>query len=201
MGPDLGGHPGAIGQSGISPDDIAAISITNQRETTVVWDKNTGKPVCNAIVWQCMRTQDLCAEWQKQQGWEQALTGEGRVKDITGLLINPYFSGTKIKWILDNVPGARERAEKGLLFGNMDTWLIWNLTGGPEGGVHVTDVSNASRTLLMNIETLQWDKTMMDFLGIPEAMLPAIKPSIKETREKMYGSWKKAVSKSQGWTD
>ena len=115
-----------------------------------------GKPIYNAIVWQCMRTQDFCAQWQKLPGWEQTITGEGKVKEHTGLLISPYFSGTKIKWILDRVPGARERAERGeLLFGNTDTWLIWNLTGGPHGGVHVTDVSNASRTLLMNIETLQ----------------------------------------------
>ena len=169
---------GALSQGGISADEIAAVGITNQRETTVVWEKATGKPIYNAIVWQCMRTQDFCAQWQKSPGWEQTITGEGKVKEHTGLLISPYFSGTKIKWILDRVPGARERAERGeLLFGNTDTWLIWNLTGGPHGGVHVTDVSNASRTLLMNIETLQWDKTMMDFLGVPEAMLPKIKPS------------------------
>ena len=169
---------GALSQGDISADEIAAVGITNQRETTVVWEKATGKPIYNAIVWQCMRTQDFCAQWQKSPGWEQTITGEGKVKEHTGLLISPYFSGTKIKWILDRVPGARERAERGeLLFGNTDTWLIWNLTGGPHGGVHVTDVSNASRTLLMNIETLQWDKTMMDFLGVPEAMLPKIKPS------------------------
>ena len=169
---------GALSQGDISADEIAAVGITNQRETTVVWEKATGKPIYNAIVWQCMRTQDFCAHWQKSPGWEQTITGEGKVKEHTGLLISPYFSGTKIKWILDRVPGARERAERGeLLFGNTDTWLIWNLTGGPHGGVHVTDVSNASRTLLMNIETLQWDKTMMDFLGVPEAMLPKIKPS------------------------
>ena len=169
---------GALAKKNISPDEIAAVGITNQRETTVVWDKKTGKPVYNAIVWQCTRTQDFANWWMKQPGWEQNAKGEGKVKNITGLLINPYFSGTKIKWILDNVPGVRERAEKGeLLFGNTDTWLIWNLTGGPNGGVHVTDVSNASRTLLMNIETLKWDKTMMEFLGIPECMLPKIMPS------------------------
>lgn len=168
----------ALERGGISPAEIAAIGITNQRETTVVWDKATGRPIYNAIVWQCVRTQDFCAQWQKMPGWEQTVTGEGKVKDHTGLLINPYFSGTKIKWILDNVPGARERAERGeLLFGNTDCWLIWNLTGGPNGGVHVTDVSNASRTLLMNIETLQWDKAMLDFLDVPEAMLPKIMPS------------------------
>ena len=169
---------GALSKKNISPDEIAAVGITNQRETTVVWDKKTGKPVYNAIVWQCTRTQDFANWWMKQPGWEQNDKGEGKVKNITGLLINPYFSGTKIKWILDNVPGVRERAEKGeLLFGNTDTWLIWNLTGGVNGGVHVTDVSNASRTLLMNIETLKWDKTMMEFLGIPECMLPKIMPS------------------------
>ncbi len=161
-----------VDKNGVKPADIGAIGITNQRETTVVWDKATGKPVYNAIVWQCMRTQDFCAEWQKKPGWEK------KVNDLTGLVISPYFSGTKIKWILDNVPGVREKAQRGeVLFGNIDTWVTWNLTGGPNGGVHVTDVTNASRTLLMNIETLKWDKEMMDFLGVPEAMLPAIKPS------------------------
>lgn len=169
---------GALEKGGISPDQIAGIGITNQRETTVVWDKATGRPIYNAIVWQCMRTQDFCAQWQKTPGWEQDETGYGKVKEITGLLINPYFSGTKIKWILDNVPGSRDRAEKGeLFFGNIDTWLIWNLTGGPNGGVHVTDVSNASRTLLMDIKTLQWNQEMADFLDVPIEMLPEIKPS------------------------
>ena len=161
-----------IGGSGVKPAEIGAIGITNQRETTVVWDRNTGKPVCNAIVWQCMRTQDFCAEWEKKPGWGK------KVNDLTGLVVSPYFSGTKIRWILDNVPGARDRASSGeLLFGTMDTWLLWNLTGGPEGGVHVTDVTNASRTLLMNIETLQWDEEMLEFLDIPRAMLPSIRPS------------------------
>ena len=169
---------GVLEKAGATADDIAAVGITNQRETTVVWEKSTGKPIYNAIVWQCTRTQDFCSEWLKTPGWEQNQKGEGKVKKITGLLINPYFSGTKIRWILDNVPGAREKAERGeLLFGNTDTWLIWNLTGGVNGGVHVTDVSNASRTLLMNIETLKWDKEMLDFLKIPESMLPEIKPS------------------------
>ena len=169
---------GALEKGRIAPDEIASIGITNQRETTVVWEKATGKPIYNAIVWQCMRTQDFCGEWQRTPGWQQTASGEGKVKDHTGLLISPYFSGTKIKWILDNVPGARERAAKGeILFGNIDTWVIWNLTGGPNGGVHVTDVSNASRTLLMNIKTLQWDQEMMKFLDVPAAMLPAIKPS------------------------
>ncbi|MDR0648214.1 MAG: glycerol kinase GlpK [Synergistaceae bacterium] len=168
----------ALKKGNISTDDIAAIGITNQRETTVVWEKATGKPIYNAIVWQCTRTEDFCKEWQKTPGWEQDATGQGKVKDHTGLLINPYFSGTKIKWILDNTPGSREKAAKGeLLFGNIDTWLIWNLTGGPNGGVHVTDVSNASRTLLMNIKTLKWDDEMAKFLDVPIAMLPQIKPS------------------------
>lgn len=137
---------GALSVGNIAAGDIAAVGITNQRETTVIWEKSTGKPIHNAIVWQCMRTQDFCTQWQKSPGWEQTITGEGKVKDITGLLISPYFSGTKIKWILDRVPGARERAERGeLLFGNTDTWLIWNLTGGPHGGVHVTDRSEERR--------------------------------------------------------
>ena len=169
---------GAFEKCRVSPDEVAAIGVTNQRETTVVWEKATGKPIYNAIVWQCMRTQDFCSEWQKMPGWEQDETGQGKVKEITGLLINPYFSGTKIKWILDNVPGARERAEKGeLLFGNIDTWVIWNITGGPNGGVHVTDVSNASRTLLMDIKTLKWNEEMAKVLNIPLCMMPEIKPS------------------------
>ncbi|MCL2009971.1 MAG: glycerol kinase GlpK [Synergistaceae bacterium] len=169
---------GALQKGNVCTDCVAAIGITNQRETTVVWEKATGKPIYNAIVWQCMRTQDFCVEWQKTCGWCQDDKGRGKVKDHTGLLISPYFSGTKIKWILDNVPGSRERAANGeLLFGNIDTWLIWNLTGGPNGGVHVTDVSNASRTLLMNIKTLQWDEEMTKFLDVPMAMLPQIRPS------------------------
>ena len=168
----------ALAEVNASADDIAAAGITNQRETTVVWDKATGKPIYNAIVWQCTRTQEFCAEWLKKPGWGQNERGEGKVKDITGLLINPYFSGTKIRWILDNVEGAREKAERGeLLFGNTDTWLIWNLTGGVKGGVHVTDVSNASRTLLMNIKTCQWDEEMLKELQIPASMLPKIMPS------------------------
>ena len=164
---------GALEKGHILPEEIAGIGITNQRETTVVWDKTTGKPVYNAIVWQCMRTQDFCTEWGKKSGWEGS-----KVNDHTGLVISPYFSGTKIKWILENVPGVRERAEKGdVVFGNIDTWITWNLTGGVNGGVHITDVTNASRTLLMNIETLKWDEEMLSFLGVPKAMLPDIKPS------------------------
>ena len=153
---------------GVRPDEIAAIGITNQRETTIVWEKATGKPVFNAIVWQCRRTAGICDEL-KARGLEPY------VRENTGLVIDAYFSGTKIKWILDNVAGARERAEKGeLLFGNVDTWLVWNLT---RGKVHVTDYSNASRTMLFNIRTLQWDERILAELGIPACMLPAVKPS------------------------
>ena len=152
----------------INPSEIDAIGITNQRETTIVWDKETGKPVYNAIVWQCRRTADYCEELKAQ--------GLGDyIKDTTGLLIDAYFSGTKIKWILDNVEGARERAEKGeLLFGTVDTWLIWNLTAGK---VHVTDYSNACRTMLFDIDKLQWDPYLCEKLGIPMNMLPEVKPS------------------------
>lgn len=158
----------AIEKANLKGEDIAAIGITNQRETTVVWDKNTGDPVYNAIVWQCRRTAPICDE----------LTAKGlkeTIREKTGLVVDAYFSGTKVKWILDNVEGAREKAEKGdLLFGNIDTWLIWNLTGGR---VHVTDYSNASRTMLFNIKSLQWDKDILAELNIPESMLPEAKPS------------------------
>ncbi|MDA3732993.1 glycerol kinase GlpK [Niameybacter massiliensis] len=148
--------------------DIAAIGITNQRETTVVWDRHTGAPVYNAIVWQCRRTSNICDEL-KAEGFDQI------VKAKTGLIMDAYFSGTKVKWILDHVEGARERAEKGdLLFGTIDTWLIWNLT---KGAVHVTDYSNASRTMLFNIHTLEWDKEILEKLNIPLCMLPEVKPS------------------------
>ena len=150
------------------PGEIAAIGITNQRETTIVWDKETGKPVYNAIVWQCRRTADYC-EQLKAQGLGDY------IKETTGLLIDAYFSGTKIKWILDHVEGARDRAEKGeLLFGTVDTWLIWNLTAGK---VHVTDYSNACRTMLFDIDKLQWDPCLCETLGIPMSMLPEVKPS------------------------
>lgn len=154
--------------AGISPQEVAAIGITNQRETTVVWDKKTGKPIYNAIVWQCRRTASICDDL-KDRGLA------GYIKDNTGLIIDAYFSGTKVKWILDNVEGARERAEKGeLLFGNIDTWLIWNLT---RGMVHVTDYSNASRTMLYNIKDLKWDEKILKELDIPAAMLPEVKQS------------------------
>lgn len=154
--------------AGVSPHEIAAIGITNQRETTVVWDRHTGKPVYNAIVWQCRRTAPICDDL-KAKGFET------HIREKTGLVIDAYFSGTKVKWILDNVEGARERAEKGdLLFGNIDTWLIWNLT---RGKVHVTDYSNASRTMLYNIADLKWDDTILQALNIPKSMLPEVKPS------------------------
>ena len=157
-----------IAKTGISASEIAAIGITNQRETTVVWSKVTGKPICNAIVWQCRRTAAYCDRLR-----DEGLTDPIRSK--TGLVIDPYFSGTKIHWILKNVPGAREQAERGeLLFGTVETWLIWKLTGGE---VHVTDYSNASRTMLFNINTLQWDPDILDKLGIPASMLPQAKPS------------------------
>ena len=162
---------GALKKSGISPAEIAAVGITNQRETAVVWDKATGKPVYNAIVWQDTRTDTICNDLAKEGG-------QDRFRTTVGLPLATYFSGPKVKWILDNVEGVRARAEKNeVLFGNIDTWVIWNLTGGPKGGVHVTDVSNASRTMLMNLETLDWDAEMLKVLGIPRAMLPAIKAS------------------------
>ncbi len=158
----------ALSQSGLAAGEIAAVGLANQRETTIVWDAKTGKPVSNAIVWQCRRTAAICDEL-KAEGFEET------VRAKTGLLIDAYFSGTKIKWILDNVVGARERAENGeLLFGNVDSWLIWNLTGG---AAHVTDYSNASRTMLFNIHTLSWDEELCKKLGVPLAMLPKALPS------------------------
>ncbi|MCK8046613.1 glycerol kinase GlpK [Shewanella sp. 1CM18E] len=157
-----------LARADIHSEDVAAIGITNQRETTVIWDKVTGKPVYNAIVWQCRRSTDIC-EQLKAQGLEDY------VKQATGLLLDPYFSGTKIKWVLDNVEGVRERAEKGeLLFGTIDTWLVWKLT---EGKVHVTDPTNASRTLLFNIHSQKWDETLLKALNIPASLLPEVKPS------------------------
>ncbi len=158
----------AMAKVGAEASDIAAIGITNQRETTVVWDKRTGIPVCNAIVWQCRRTANMCDEL-RAKGFDKT------VKEKTGLILDAYFSGTKVKWILDNVEGARENAEKGhLLFGNIDTWLIWNLT---KGKTYVTDYSNASRTMLFNIHELKWDEEILKELNIPVSMLPEAKPS------------------------
>ncbi|QLE78966.1 glycerol kinase GlpK [Francisella sp. Scap27] len=159
----------ALEYARVSPRDIAAIGITNQRETTVVWDKNTGQPVYNAIVWQCRRTSRICDEINKDKEFAEY------IRKNTGLLVDAYFSATKVKWILDNVEGAREKAENGdLLFGTIDTWLIWNLT---KGEVHATDYSNASRTMLFNINTLKWDKKILEHLGIPESMLPEVRSS------------------------
>ncbi|WP_158737155.1 glycerol kinase GlpK [Alteribacillus sp. YIM 98480] len=158
----------ALAEADIKPEQIAGIGITNQRETTVVWDKNTGKPVYNAIVWQSRQTADICEEL-KGQGLNNTF------KEKTGLLIDAYFSGTKVKWILDHVDGVREKAERGdLLFGTIDTWLIWKLSGGE---VHVTDYSNASRTLMYNIHELKWDEELLDILGVPKNMLPEVRPS------------------------
>ena len=157
----------ALKNAGLNASDIAAIGITNQRETTVVWNKHTGLPICNAIVWQCRRTAGFC-DSLKAEGWENT------IREKTGLLLDPYFSGTKLRWILENIPGAREQAENGdLLFGTVETWLIWKLTGG----VHVTDYSNASRTMLFNIHTLDWDEEILNKLEIPRCMLPEVKPS------------------------
>ncbi len=157
-----------VAKTGITSDQIAAIGITNQRETTIVWNKNTGKPVYNAIVWQCRRTAEFCDQL-KAKGYTDY------IRNTTGLVVDPYFSGTKVKWILDNVEGAREQAEKGeLLFGTVDTWLIWKLT---QGRVHVTDYTNASRTMMFNIHSKQWDDKMLEILDIPHSMLPEVKNS------------------------
>ncbi len=162
---------GALAEGGVRPAEIAGIGITNQRETIVVWDPATGEPLYNAIVWQDTRTRELC----------QRLIGDGlepTFRAKTGLPIATYFSGPKLRWMLDNVPGLREKAEAGrAIFGNMDTWVIWHLTGGRQGGAHVTDVTNASRTMLMNLRTLDWDDELLEILSIPRAMLPAIRPS------------------------
>ncbi|HWC70625.1 MAG TPA: glycerol kinase GlpK [Actinomycetota bacterium] len=162
---------GALQKSNLAAGDLAAIGITNQRETTVVWDRATGQPIHNALVWQDTRTDQICNE----------LSGDGgqdRFRDKTGLPIATYFSGPKIRWLLDNVEGARARAEAGeLAFGNMDTWCIWNLTGGTNGGAHVTDVTNASRTMLMDLETLDWDDSLLDAIGVPRSVLPEIRSS------------------------
>ncbi|KYO65473.1 glycerol kinase GlpK [Thermovenabulum gondwanense] len=167
-GTQIGVAKEALEKARLVPEDIAAIGITNQRETTIVWDKNTGKPVYNAIVWQCRRTAPICDEL-KEKGLAET------IRKKTGLVVDAYFSGTKIKWILDNVEGVREKAQKGeVLFGNVDTWLIWNLTGGK---VHVTDYSNASRTMIFNIHKLDWDDDILKELNIPRAMLPEVKPS------------------------
>ena len=169
----------ALEKAGIEPSSVAAIGITNQRETTVVWDRKTGKPISNAIVWQCRRTAPICDD-MKSRGLEQS------VRARTGLVIDAYFSGTKVKWLLDNVPGAGERARRGeLAFGNIDTWLVHKLTGGR---IHVTDYSNASRTMLFNINELGWDDDLLEELGIPSTMLPEVAPS-----SRVYGNTDPAV--------
>ena len=166
----------AMSKINVTAEDIAAIGITNQRETTIIWDKKTGQPICNAIVWQCRRTAEYC---EKLLG-QTMMDAEGNVLPVkvviqkkTGLIVDPYFSATKVKWVLDHVPQARKRAEAGeLLFGTVETWLIWKLTGG---AVHVTDYSNASRTMMFNIHTLQWDADILKLLDIPECMLPKVR--------------------------
>ena len=171
----------AMLKANLTHKNIEAIGITNQRETTVVWDKITGEPVYNAIVWQCRRTADYCEELKAK-----GLTD--MIREKTGLIIDPYFSATKLRWILENVEGARERAERGeLLFGTIETWLIWKMTGG---WVHITDYSNASRTMMFNIHTLDWDDEILEIMGIPRCMLPAPRPSSEvygETRDDLFG--------------
>ena len=162
---------GAIAKAGLRADQLSALGITNQRETTVLWERATGRPVHNAIVWQDTRTAELCAELGGSDG-------QDRFRDRTGLPLASYFAGPKVAWLLDNVPGLRGRAENGeIAFGTIDSWLIWNLTGGTGGGVHVTDVTNAGRTMLMNLETLQWDQSILDAMNVPAAVLPEIKSS------------------------
>ena len=171
----------AMEKASLTYENIQAIGITNQRETTILWDKNTGEPVYNAIVWQCRRTSDYC-DSLRDGGLSQS------IKEKTGLIIDPYFSGTKLKWLLDNVEGARERAEKGeLLFGTVDTWLLWKLTGGR---VHVTDYSNASRTMMFNIHDLSWDEELLEILNVPKSVLPKVRLSCEvygETEAELFG--------------
>ncbi|MBW1602168.1 glycerol kinase GlpK [Streptomyces sp. JJ66] len=172
---------GAIRKAEISRDEVKAIGITNQRETTVLWDKATGEPVHNAIVWQDTRTDALCRELGRN-------VGQDRFRRDTGLPLASYFAGPKIRWLLDNVGGLRERAERGeILFGTMDSWVIWNLTGGPDGGVHVTDVTNASRTLLMNLHTMEWDEKIASSMDVPMAVLPQIRSSAEVYGEAASG--------------
>ena len=161
----------ALAKSGINGSDLAAVGVTNQRETTIIWDRHTGKPYCNAIVWQCTRTTEICNSLMKT-------AGQDRFRAITGLPVATYFSGPKIRWVLKNIPGVKAEALKGnALFGTIESWIIWWLTGGPDGGCHVTDVTNASRTMLMDLQTLQWDREILNLLEIPPQMLPAIVPS------------------------
>src|SRR3989440_8913184 len=173
----------ALSQAGASAGDIAGLGITNQRETAVVWDRNTGEPVMNAIVWQDTRTDKLVDEFS-------ADGGQDRFRTKVGLPLATYFSGPKVRWILDNVDGAREKAEAGdLIFGNIDTWCIWNLTGGTNGGLHITDVSNASRTMLMDLESLSWDRDIAKTIGVPMSMLPEIRASSEVYGEVKTGAF------------
>jgi glycerol kinase len=173
---------GALARAGLRPDDLAAVGITNQRETSVLWDRRTGQPVHNALVWQDTRVDQLVANYARQGG-------QDRFRAKTGLPLASYFSGLKLQWLLDNAPVARSRADAGeLLFGNIDTWLLWNLTGGPDGGLHITDVTNASRTQLMDLATLQWDAGMLEDFLIPPSVLPSIAAS-----SEVYGEAKAAA--------
>jgi glycerol kinase len=173
---------GGLEKAGLEGSDLSALGVTNQRETAVVWDRNTGEPVMNAIVWQDTRTDRIVEELS-------ADGGQDRFRAKTGLPLATYFSGPKIRWIFDNVEGARDRAEAGdLVFGNIDTWAIWNLTGGTNGGAHVTDVTNASRTLMMNLETLDWDDEILGVLGVPRSMLPEIRASSEVYAEATVGT-------------
>ncbi len=158
----------ALAKKGLSPRDLAAIGITNQRETTLIWDRRTGQPLHNALVWQDTRVDSIVEEFAKDGGYD-------RLRDKTGLPLASYFSGLKLRWLLDNVPGAREKAQSGdVLFGNIDTWLVWNLTGGVNGGCHITDVTNASRTQLMNLASLDWDEEILRLFVFRGACLPQI---------------------------
>jgi len=161
----------ALKKANIHDSELASIGVTNQRETTVIWNRNTGLPYYNAIVWQDTRTDEICKRFAADKGMD-------RFREKVGLPLATYFSGPKIRWLMDNINGVQKDAVSGdALFGNMDSWLVWWLTGGPKGGIHITDVTNASRTMLMNLSTLQWDKGMLDFMGIPEKMLPEIRSS------------------------
>ncbi|WP_280474838.1 glycerol kinase GlpK [Nocardia asiatica] len=174
--------PQALRDSGVAADRIAALGIANQRETTVVWDRRTGRPIGRAIVWQDVRTEELVRELEREPGADL-------IRERCGLPLAGYFAAPRLRWILDSVPGVRERAERGeVLFGTMESWLIWNLTGGPDGGLHRTDVTNASRTLLMNLSALAWDDELLEFFGIPAAMLPRIQPSTAS-----YGTTRRVV--------
>nr|CCA24000.1 glycerol kinase 1 putative [Albugo laibachii Nc14] len=164
--------------SGISSYQLKAVGITNQRETTIVWDKTTGKPVCNAIVWHDGRTHEIVQQFKDTPSTAFPKLGQDRLREVTGLPLSTYFSSSKLKWILDTIPGARAKAEEGLLlFGTVDTWLLWHLSGGTQGGLHLTDVTNASRTNLMNLDTLNWDDSILDFMNLPKRILPEIRSS------------------------